>query len=300
MFKYKSFGARFEGQYDCGQINRIDQGFNMIDGVLDEINPDFIYCNDGGYYDEAIKFKKEIAPNAKLILNVLDIPSMYIGINFDLGKMYEQLKQADIVTSISKFVQGQLLHYFNIWSNVIYNPIKDITHEQRKNGIRKYPFRAMMVGRVNDKFKRGNLAIQSLIMAGFQESDVAIVGSENPNWGSYLGIVDDEKLNDLYNSVDFVMMCSSFEGLGLPGLEAMAAGAIPIVCSDMPTVSEFYLPHLWNYPSPQCISFFMRKLIDNPLLMLQEKKFSLMNYGIEFRKEKIAKNILLSYQYPNV
>ena len=259
-FKYKTFGARF-----CqGQIDRIDQGLNSIGGIQDDVNPDFIYCNDSGFYDEALKFKKEISPNSKLIINILDVPSMYIGKNFDLGKMFNQIKEADALTSISYFVQGQLIHYFNMYSTVIYNPIKDINFEQRKAGIRKYPFRAMLVGRINDLYKRGNLAIQSLIMAGFQEHDVVIVGSENPNFGTYLGVVDDEKLNDLYNSVDFVLMCSSFEGMGLPGLEAMAAGAVPIVCSDLTTVSEFYPRHLWNYPSPQCISLFLRKLIDDP------------------------------------
>jgi glycosyltransferase involved in cell wall biosynthesis len=292
-FTYKTFGSRFYG----GQIDRIDQGFNMIGGVSDEINPDFIYCNDGGFYDEAIKFKKEISPKSTLILNVLDVPSMYIGINFDLGKMYEQLKQADIVTCISKFVQGQIEHYFNIYASIVYNPIKDITNKQRENGIRKYPFRAMMVGRVNDRFKRGSLAIQSLIMAGFEEKDVVIVGSENPNWGTYLGVVNDEKLNDLYNSVDFVMMCSQFEGMGLPGLEAQAAGAIPIVCSDLTTVSEFYYHCLWNHPSPQCISLFLRRLTDNPELMKKYKSYS-SPYS-QFRKEDIATNILLSYQYPD-
>lgn len=290
-FKYKSFGARFEGSYDLGQINRIDQGFNSIGGILDEVNPDFIYCNDGGYYDAAIKFKKEVAPSAKLILNVLDIPSQYIGINFDLGKMYEQLKRADIITCISKFVQGQLLHYYSLESFVIGNPIKDVNCEQRKNGIKKYPqFKAMMVGRVNDKFKRGTLAIQSLIMAGFQENEVAICGSENPNWGTYLGIVDDERLNDLYNSTDFTMVCSFFGGLELPIIESMRCGSLPIVCSDLPTVSELCPRHWWNYPSPQCISLYMRKLIDNPEY-LKSEQFQIMGYGKEFLKQSVAENI---------
>jgi len=155
-----------------------------------------------------------------------------------------------------------------------------------------------LVGRVNDPFKRGFLAIQSLVMAGFHENEVVTVGSENPNWGTYLGIVNDTLLNDLYNSVDFVMMCSSFEGLGLPGLESMAAGAIPVVCHDLTTVAEFYPPHMRNYPSPQCLSLFLRKRLDNPEILQAEHDY-LMNsvFTYQFKKEQIAKNILDVYNY---
>lgn len=293
-FRFKTFGAR---GFTCQQ-ERIDQGLVTLGGISDDLNPEFIYCNDSGYYDEAIKFKNEVAPNAKLILNVLDVPSPYVGINYDLNDLFIHLKQADIITSISEFVFGQLQHYFNLNSLIIGNPIKDINSEQRKAGIKKYKFRALFAGRVNDPFKRVALGYKALLMAGFSQNDIVIVGSENPGFGTYLGIVSDNILNDLYNSVDFVMVMSNFGGLELPIIEGIVGGALPIVTTDLPTALEL-CPRRWlNYSSPQCIALYIRQLIDIPELFNKEKEF-LLNYGKymaeKFGKNKIAQNILEVY-----
>ncbi len=54
-----------------------------------------------------------------------------------------------------------------------------------------------------------------------------------------LGFVPDEKLKELYkNSVAFVYP-SLYEGFGLPGLEAMAAGTL-VLASDIPVFREIY------------------------------------------------------------
>lgn len=254
-FTYKTFGAP---DHYC-QLVRINKGLKQLGGVEVNENPDFIYCNDSGFYLQAIDFK-QLNQNSKLIMNVLDIPSPYVGINVNLHDWKEKLKQADKITAISHFVRKQIYHYFGLTSKVVYNPIMEINDNLRTNNIKKYNFKIMMVGRLLDRYKRVELAIASIQMAGFSEKDVITVGRENPRFGNHIGEVPESTLNELYNSVTYVVDCAQFAGLGLVACEAMAARAFPICCEDCTAANEF-VPGEWlSYPTPYCISEFIRKL----------------------------------------
>lgn len=267
MKTFKTFGAR---GYTC-QIDRIDRGLREL-GLQESENPDFIYCNDAGYFEEAINYKQHNL-NSKLILNTLDIPNWCP--DFDLNKIYSQLLQADKLTTISEFVQAQLKHNFNLDSEVIYNPTKNINSQKRDSGLNPYPqYKYMMVGRLRDQSKRSHLAPQALSKLN-ELNKLVVVGSEDIGYGHYLGVVPDEQLNDLYNSVDYVFMCSLWEGEGLPGLESVLGGAIPIVCSDMSTFNEFYPKHWGCFPTPEAIANRIWFLEHNPAIknkMFQEIK----------------------------
>jgi hypothetical protein len=253
-------GSRFYGD----QISRIEQGFVQLGH---EITPhpheaNLIYSNNPSPSRGLIlkdKCEGKLQPNCKIIFNVLDIPEWCFP-NYDLNATYLELKQSDHVTCISEYVKTQLNRYFGLNATVIYNPAKDITDAQRKSGIKKFPqYRAMMVGRLRDPSKRAELGVNALILAGFKESEVAIVGSEPIGWGSYEGVVSDERLNDLYNSVDFVVMSSLGEGLGLPALEGVLGGAVPAVCHDLTTFHEFFPPEFGSYPNPHSLALFLLK-----------------------------------------
>lgn len=150
----------------------------------------------------------------------------------------EQLPLADRVTCISKTVQKQLKEICGIDSEVTYYPIKPVKY----TGIKKYPqYKVALVGRVGDKNKRAESAVKALIMAGYEEKEVAIVGPEYFGYGVNCGVISNEILNDIYNSVDFVLMLSKNEGIGLVACEAACCGAIPIVLPDLSTFDEFWL-----------------------------------------------------------
>ncbi len=133
-----------------------------------------------------------------------------------------------------------------------------------------------MVGRLRDPNKYAGAAIKSLIAAGFNEGEVAMVGPEYPGWGANMGLMSDAALNDLYNSVDYVVMLSRWEGIGLPSVEAACCGAIPIVASHLSTRAELWDAsplglHYQHLNSPAHISSLLRELEGNPTWRAQVK-----------------------------
>lgn len=295
-----TFGAR----HALGQLNRIDTGL-LTHGVAlcraeDRFPVDLVYANDEPRWQEALDYRAQHSPSAKVMLCVLDVGEWNLArSSYNPYSLLPRLRQADAICSISQYVQSQLIRYFRMDSNVIYNPIKDVSPTQRLAGHRPYPqFRAMMLGRLTDPVKRADLAIKALILAGFSESEVAVCGGENVGWGTNLGTVSDEILNDLYNSVDYVVCTSLGAGLELPPLEGMAAGAIPIVCHDLTTFSEFY-PMDWGcYPVAHSIAYRLRLLTDYPDLMQSTKTRALdigANVSDILAGHAVAKRILSVY-----
>lgn len=290
------------------QINRIKEGLAVLEGITltDHFgNADVVYCNDMGTYEEALEAKEDgrLKDGAKLVFNVLDIPEALFPPLGDfthdkLINLRDSLVRADAITTISPFVKGQLQRLMALQSTIIYQPIKDISPEKRINGERPYPFKVLLAGRTRDKNKRqDSIGIPALIMSGFNEDEVAVVGGEYPGWGTDLGIVSDSVLNDLYNSVDFLMHPSALEGLGIPPLEAMVCGAIPILCYDQSTFADIsHYPLYWGcYPSPTSVAYRLRALIDNPGILIAEKEYCLQQSQPimdQFGKVAVAERIV--------
>jgi glycosyltransferase involved in cell wall biosynthesis len=82
----------------------------------------------------------------------------------------------------------------------------------------------------------------SLVIAGqrgFQAGslDVAVAANDAADWVHLLGYVDREALGALYRAATVVAYVSTYEGFGLPVVEAMAAGT-PVVASGVTSVPE--------------------------------------------------------------
>ncbi len=246
--KIKTFGAK----HYTGQLPRIEDGFKSLGHEIVETGADLIYCNNPPF-TEAIK------ETGKKIFNILDIPLHVPEVSSLLIEWQRDLKYADKVTCISKTVQKQIQDYLNIDADVIYNPIKDVkfTGEQ----VKAVPF--LYVGRANDRNKRFHLVVETLKELKVAESFLLVVGTENPGFGQYLGMVDDNLLTDLYNSALFVLLPSKFEGIGLPGPEALVCKTIPILCNDNPTATEFIPADFIVEPNPVSIAKHIRLLMDN-------------------------------------
>ena len=227
-----------DGNILC-QVNALRDGFAKLghEHTPDMYDSDtsFVFVGNPPFdkYEQLLR-----ASNKKTILNVLDIPWHVPEVDEFLKNLKHWLPLAHRVTTISKTVQADLKKALDIDSHVIYYPMKPVFH----SGIKKHPqFKVAMVGRLLDKNKFGSLAALALINAGFKEEEVAIIGPEYFGWGTRLGEITDSELNDIYNSVDYVIMLDKVAGIGLPAIEAACCGAIPIVAWHLATLDEFWI-----------------------------------------------------------
>jgi len=280
--KIKTYGYR--GITD--QITRIEEGFVKLGHeIINDIHDaDIIYINDRTFEDISVL----VNTNGKKIFNVLDIP-IFALTKSDLNKWGFFLNHADVVTCISNTVRDDIKKYFNINAKTIYNPSKDVFHIKKED---KIP-RMLFVGRANEPTKRFNLIKSFFKYYNLDEKKILnVCGTENPNFGNYCGILSDEELNKQYNSCDVVLSPSSFEGLGLPMIEAIICKKMPICCKDNITAHEF-LPD-WFLCDPNISSinekirdyYKIRDKYDIVIEKLSEE------YKKQFNKAEIAKNIL--------
>ena len=273
--------------YTC-QIPRIKEGMEMLGHILSKESPDIIYSNDPKGYDEALKLKKKY-PSSYLILNLLDIPWHLPNISKQTELLVKHyLQKADSVTTISYKVKKDLAKFYDKTIQVIYNPIKDVYFDEKikKNNTFFY------VGRAGDPIKRFDLVRESLSKIKEGEKNLRVCGTEDPKFGNYLGVIKDQELNKIYNSSKYVLLPSKAEGLGLPMIEAMICGSIPITCSDNLTAKEFSPVDFICEPNAQSIVNKVEELEKN---YNKKREISLKfgnKYKLQFDKKSIAKNII--------
>ena len=268
--------------------NLIKEGFTKLGHEISDENPELIYANDPRGYKEAIQIKKK-NKEAPLIFNLLDIPWHMPNIQQQTKLLVNQfLNQVDFVSVISLKVKKDLSQFFNKKIHIIYNPIKDVYYDEKISKNNMFLF----VGRANDPIKRFDLVRDTLIKIKDGIKKIKVCGAENPNFGNYLGYVSDEELNNLYNSTQFVLLPSKAEGIGLPMIEAMICGALPITCSDNETAKEFLPRDFICAPDPKSILEHIKKL-ENEYANKRNLAFEFgKRYKEKFNKSSIAKNIL--------
>ncbi len=270
------------------QMPRIREAMLSLGHIISKESPDLIYANDPTGYEKALLLKKNF-PKSFLILNFLDVPWHIPNVEKQTQLLVDYfLSKADATTVISYKVKDDLSKFINKKIEVIYNPIKDVFYN---NNIKKNND-FLYVGRANDPIKRISLAKESLSKIKDQINKVKICGSENPGFGNYLGVISDAELNTLYNSSKFVLLPSKAEGLGLPMVESMICGAIPITCSDNLTAKEFSPSEFICEPKAESIISKIEKLDkeyeNNRQMAIKIGK----KYKVQFDKINIAKNII--------
>ena len=266
----------------------IKEGFKKLGHEISNEDPNLIYANDPRGYKEAMLVKKKYK-NVPLIFNLLDIPWHMPNIEQQTKLLVNQfLMQADFVSTISLKVKKDLSKFFKENIHVVYNPIKDVYYDEKilKNNT------FLFVGRANDPIKRFNLIRDSVSKIENGIKKIKVCGAENPNFGNYLGYVSDDELNNLYNSTQFLLLPSKAEGIGLPMIEAMICGTLPIACNDNETAKEFLPLDFICAPNPESILECIKKLKrEYEIKRKLAFKFG-EEYKEKFNKTTIAKNIL--------
>ena len=270
----------------------IKEGFKKLGHEISNVNPDIVFSNDPTGYQDAI-FLKDRYPSSYLILNVLDIPWHFPNIEKQFQVLIKRFfNKTNSITTISYKVKKDLKKFFEKRIGdeikVIYNPTKEVYFDEKiqKDNLFLY------VGRANDPIKRFNLVRDTLQKIKDGTKNLKVCGTENPGFGNYLGYVSDKELNKIYNSTKYVFLTSRAEGIGLPMIEAMICGSIPITCSDNETAKEFLPTDFICDPNVESIVNHIEKLntvyeIKRKLAIKLGKK-----YKEQFNKSNVAMNIL--------
>ena len=271
------------------QLPRYREAFTELGHELSFDNPNIIYANDPTGYIGAMKLKNTFR-DALLILHFLDIPWHFSNVKKQTISLAENyLLKADIIAANSEKVKKDLSQFIpNKKIHVTYDIAKDVYLDEKikKNNMFLY------VGRANDPIKRIKLVHESMNKIPEAIKNIKICGTEDPGFGNYLGIISDSELNKLYNSSKFILLPSKAEGIGLPMIEGMICGAIPITCSDNLTAKEFSPSEFICEPSALSI---VNKIEEIDKEYENKRKIAIKmgeKYKIQFNKKNIAKNII--------
>lgn len=192
------------------------------------------------------------ASHSKVITTVHDfiqekVNNSYLGFNSIMKRL--AVINSDIIIAISENTKNDLLHFYpklnpqNI--HVIYNGVSDCYFPLIGNEF--FPETVLFVGsRVN--YKKFDLAVG--VVSKFKNLKLVIAGNSltaneqillntklsSKRWLFKLN-PSNEELNILYNQAALLIYPSSYEGFGIPILEAMKSGC-PVIAFDSSSVPE--------------------------------------------------------------
>jgi glycosyltransferase involved in cell wall biosynthesis len=298
----KTFKA-FGWQGPTGQIQRIIPGFIELGWREAEEGepPTIIYSNDFTTHDAAIELRKKFK-SSYLVLNVLDIPEFLLPNRFSLQKAKSQLVEADAVTSISRHTQSQVKKFFNLSSTICYQPMMPVEQVQPLDVPQEVkPYKFISVGRKNDPNKNHVITREIFAYKLLDPNEFADIGPEYGGAGKYMGVVDVTRLSQFYSNARFSFNLGRYEGIGLPILESMSCGCIPLIHHALTTRDEF-LPRgifpEYNYTetTPKSLVKFIKDNEDNEFLRVR-----LMNYfhgclKYKFTPKMVATKIIETFE----
>lgn len=294
MLTYAAFGAM---DHTC-QLPRIIHAFETLGLRQNLINPSFIYANDNGGYEAARQLKAR-CPESKVIFNVLDIPEHLPNVKECVESYRANLKHADVVTSISVFVQDQLIKFLGQPSKVIYNPIQNVVLSDQKETFEARQADLLFVGRLMDPNKRFDVLHQAAYLSG-RKLNLVTQHVQNLDFSrmyvdrSFFNI-NVALLNHVYHSHKILLFPSKIEGLGLPPIEAYICGCIPILSTDNQTAREFFDDKYFANPTPYDICLKIKDIYKNPNHYKPDPDKQLALYN-QFNSFTIAQNILYVYE----
>jgi glycosyltransferase involved in cell wall biosynthesis len=294
MVTYAAFGAM---DHTC-QLPRIIQALEILGLRQNLINPSFIYANDNGGYKDALQLKSR-CPDSKVIFNVLDIPEHLPNVGQCIEAYSQTLKYADVVTSISVFVQDQLIKFLGQPSKIIYNPIQNVVLSSDSETFENRPSDLLFVGRLMDPNKRFDVLRQAAYLSG-RKLDLVTQHVQNIDFSrlyvdrSFFNI-NVSLLNQIYHSHKILLFPSRIEGLGLPPIEAYICGCIPILSTDNKTAREFFDDKYFVNPTPYDINLKIKDIYKNPSYYKPDPTKQLALYN-QFNSLAIAKNIISVYE----
>ncbi len=207
-------------------------------------------------------------------------------------------KSVKYITVISEFTKNQLLNYVNINPekiHIIPDCIADIyTHSPKEFNIKK-PVLLQVGTKTNKNIPRLIEAIKDInckliIIGKLTEKQQTLLKKNKINYENKYNLSHTELLN-YYNKADILTFISTYEGFGVPIIEANAVGR-PVITSNISPMSEVSddAAVLVNPYNIKEIKEAILEVINNEKL-----RKSLINKGLKNAKKYKSKHISRQY-----
>jgi glycosyltransferase involved in cell wall biosynthesis len=247
--------------------------------------------------------------SGKTILTIHDLHTYYVlnGLKkyiYFLIWIWIPIKKADIIVTISYSIKAEIIKLFSIKPSkirVIYNPLVINSVKKTKPFNSNLP-RILHIGTVYRK----NLSNHILALRNFKNFHLVIIGYlDNDLKLSLKGQIDNLTLLDnlsnsdiieQYKLSDLLLFSSTYEGFGLPIIEAQANG-IPVVSSNYGAMAEICGGSACLVDPSDVESIFrgLKQVIEDKNYREYLIKEGFKNIK-RFDKNKIAKQYLNLYQ----
>ena len=193
------------------------------------------------------------------------------------------IQRSKFITFISKFTKKEILRNLNI-SRVNYKVIpvplvSNLSFKINKNFRKK----VLIVGTLPHKNIKNmllcteGLNISVTVVGEIDEEIKKICRKAKINFKNYVGVTDN-KMKNLYEENDILLMASNYEGFGMPIIEAQASGMVVITSKKEPMKSVGGECALLVDPQKKSeIKKMLKKIINNDKLFVKLAKKGLIN-----------------------
>lgn len=271
----------FYAAFDQGDINHVTGDINYVN-LLQSKSKNVLTILDCGVLERVTGIKKKV-----LELFWFKIP----------------VRRASVVTVISEATKSHLLKVVNCRADkikVIYVPISNEFKKVLKDFRTDKP-RILQIGSAPNKNLKSlieavkGLSCELAIIGEISLDNLSLLKEYNVAYENYIGIPFNRVIEE-YAKCDILFFASTFEGFGMPILEAQATGR-PVITSNLLSMPEVGgdAAHYVDPYDIEDIKVGIKKIIDNKLYRDELVSTGFKNI-LRFDADKIAKQYKEVYQ----